>query len=83
MPSGIPPVTERGWGRVQEYKGSKRDRKELQEWKARRSEAQERLAKEKGAWDRQQKERRRKRQKLQQAKKQAEVRLACSLPHLC
>ena len=67
---------------MQEYKGSKRDRKELQEWKARRSEAQERLAKEKGAWERQQKERRRKRQKLQQAKKQAEVRPACSLPHL-
>lgn len=45
----------------------------MQAWKSRRSEEVERLAKEKGAWDRQQKERRRKRQKGTAEKKQAKV----------
>lgn len=58
---------------VQEYKGSKRDKKEMNAWKARRSEEMERLAKEKGAWDRQQKERRKKRQGLAAERKHAKV----------
>lgn len=66
------------WGNVQEYRGSKRDRKELSEWKERRGEEVERLAKEKGAWDRQQKGKRRKRQKTG-GKKRAEVCLTTTL----
>ena len=58
---------------AQEYTGSKRDRKELQAWKARRSEEQERLAKQKSAWDRRQKERNRKRQKREEQQRKVEV----------